>query len=111
MLDGILDWNKVAIIFDFVAVVFPAFLVFLVTRSKNETDALIASQSTRYVELEGMVKILSDRVDVLSERNKKLYEDFVLSEEYIYILKDHIYNELPPPPPCRPKTVYSKGIE
>lgn len=80
-------------------------------QSKRETEtAKTTALSDLIDDLQAQVNSLTTRVDVqgtrMAEQDKKiddLRRERKVLEDYVYKLRDHIYQQLPPPPPEWPK--------
>lgn len=90
----------------------PAVLVFLGVAVKEFREHFFSKKVTALKAMESSVDKLSARVDVLEDRNDTLEEtnDVLLSrvysgEEYISMLRLHIIDRKPPPPPDRSDVV------
>ena len=82
--------------------VLPAVLVFIVAFGKHRWEVVSGSRSSHFQQLEASVAVLGARVSALEARNDELSSRLYSGEEYISILRNHIYEQLPPPPPDRP---------
>ena len=69
----------------------------------SHVNDLVGRLGARVTELDNRVEMLETALDKERETRRGAEDALQDEEQYTDILKEHIWNELPPPPPDRPK--------